>query len=140
MKTGDPAKDASRKKIKKYTIAQISEISGFTRRTIRYYVQRNILDPPSGRGRGGFYFDSHLSNLQKIRALREKKVNLDSIKNMLHGKGLPDFGTSDFEALPRDLMVRYEIIPGLEINISRKLEEEKGKKIQDTIRFIRSIF
>jgi len=133
MKTGDPAKDASRKKIKKYTIAQISEISGFTRRTIRYYVQRNILDPPSGRGRGGFYFD-------KIRALREKKVNLDSIKNMLHGKGLPGLGTSDFEALPRDLMVRYEIIPGLEINISRKLEEEKGKKIQDTIRFIRSIF
>ncbi|MCK4823506.1 MerR family transcriptional regulator, partial [bacterium] len=30
------------------------------RRTIRYYIQEGLLEPPAGRGRGGFYYDSHL--------------------------------------------------------------------------------
>ncbi len=131
-------KESGNNKIKKYTIEELSDLTGFSRRTIRFYIQENIIEPPSGRGKGGFYYDSHLSNLLTIRQLQEQKLNLNSIKDILRGKG------QGLEEDPgkyiRDLRVRYEIVPGLEINISRDLEEKKNKKILETIRLIKSIF
>ena len=123
---------------KRYTIDEISDRTGFSKRTIRYYVQKQIIDPPSGRGRGGFYYDSHLSDLLRIRQLREQSLNLNSIREILKGRfHSQDKETGDFR---RDLRVRYEIIPGLEINISRNLEERKNKKIIEAIRLIKSFF
>jgi DNA-binding transcriptional MerR regulator len=57
---------------KLYTIKQLSELTGYSRRTIRYYIQQGLLEPPAGRGRGGFYNDSHLLKLKEIRAQQEK--------------------------------------------------------------------
>jgi DNA-binding transcriptional MerR regulator len=131
-------KEPDKNKAKKYTIEDLSNLTGFSRRTIRFYVQKNIIEPPSGRGKGGFYYDSHLSNLLEIRLLQEQKLNLRSIKNILRGTGQKL--KEDSEKYVRDLRVRYEIVPGLEINISRDLEEKKNKKILETIRLIKSIF
>jgi len=44
----------------RYTIDQLCERTGFTRRTIHFYVNEGLIDPPAGRGRGGFYNDSQL--------------------------------------------------------------------------------
>lgn len=131
-------KEPAKSNAKKYTIEELSNLTGFSRRTIRFYVQKNIIEPPSGRGRGGFYYDSHLSNLLKIRLLQEQKLNLNSIKDILRKTG--QVLKEDPEKYVRDLRVRYEIVPGLEINISRDLEEKKNKKILETIRLIKSIF
>jgi DNA-binding transcriptional MerR regulator len=133
-----PGNETDKNKTKKYTIEDLSNLTGFSRRTIRFYVQKNIIEPPSGRGKGGFYYNSHLSNLLEIRLLQEQKLNLNSIKNILRrtGQKLKE----DPEKYARDLRVRYEIVPGLEINISRDLEEKKNKKILETIRLIKSIF
>ncbi len=123
---------------KRYTIDEMSDRTGFSKRTIRYYVQKQIIDPPSGRGRGGFYNDSHLSDLLRIRQLRDQRLNLNSIREILKGRAR----SQDKESgdVRRDLRVRYEIIPGLEINISRNLEERKNKKIIEAIRLIKSFF
>ena len=113
-------------------------LTGFSRRTIRYYIQENIIEPPSGRGRGGFYYNSHLSDLLKIRSLQEKGLNLSFIKDIL--KGTERAVKEDSQIYARDLRVRYKIVPGLEINISRSLEEKKSKKILEIIRLIKSNF
>ena len=131
-------KEADKNKVKKYTIEEISILTGFSRRTIRYYIQENIIRPPSGRGRGGFYYNSHLSDLLKIRSLQEKGVNLSFIKDIL--KGTEQVVKEDSQIYTRDLRVRYKIVPGLEINISRSLEEKKSKKILEIIRLIKSNF
>ena len=55
---------------KTYTIDELSDMTGYSRRTIRYYVQQGLIGAPAGRGRGGFYYDSHLQKLKEIRALR----------------------------------------------------------------------
>ena len=67
----------------KYTIDELSELTGFSRRTIRYYIHEGLLEPPAGRGRVGFYFDSHLGQLQLIKQLREKEMSLSSIAKYL---------------------------------------------------------
>ena len=131
-------KEPDKNKVKKYTIEEISILTGFSRRTIRYYIEENIIEPPSGRGRGGFYYNSHLSDLLKIRSLQEKGLNLSFIKDIL--KGTEQAAKEDSQIYARDLRVRYKIVPGLEINISRSLEEKKSKKILEIIRLIKSNF
>ena len=131
-------KESDKNKAKKYTIEEISILTGFSRRTVRYYIQKNIIGPPSGRGRGGFYYNSHLSDLLKIRSLQEKGLNLSFIKDIL--KGTERIVKEDSQIYARDLRVRYKIVPGLEINISRSLEEKKSKKILEIIRLIKSNF
>jgi len=131
-------KELENNEVKKYTIKELSILTGFSRRNIRYYIQENIIEPPSGRGRGGFYYNSHLSDLLKIRSLQEKGLNLRFIKDTL--KGTEQVGKEDSQIYARDLRVRYRIVPGLEINISRSLEEKKSKKILEIIRLIKSNF
>ena len=131
-------KELENNEVKKYTIKELSILTGFSRRTIRYYIQENIIEPPSGRGRGGFYYNSHLSDLLKIRSLQEKGLNLRFIKDTL--KGTEQVVKEDSQIYARDLRVRYRIVPGLEINISRSLEEKKSKKILEIIRLIKSNF
>lgn len=121
----------------KYTIEELSELTGFSRRTIRYYIQENIIEAPAGRGRGGFYFDSHLSKLRKIKELQEKGLNLDSISKVLHGQE-PELrvceGGLPFKENPRQPWVRYQIADGIELNIRRDIEEKDFKKINEILR------
>lgn len=187
------------KEEKKYTIDDLSELTGYSRRTIRYYIHEGLLDPPAGRGKGGFYFDSHLLQLQLIQKLQEKGMSLSSISrymqretgekrqlyeqykkldwklNMAEEKfplarqradmmkrkmnGAPKKYMLDIDEKiiadnniilnknlyslppesPRDVWVKYEIVPGLEINIRRDVEKDRKRKIDDIIRIAREI-
>jgi len=118
---------------KKYTIEELCELTGFSRRTIRYYIQEGLIDPPAGRGRGGFYFDSHLNKLKFIKSLQEKGLKLEIIKKYLKQEQIQKI---DY---PRDIWAKYEIAPGLEIHVRRDLEERAGKKIFDIIKVAKSI-
>lgn len=63
-----------------YSIDDLSSRSGTTVRTIRYYVQEGLIDPPRGRGRGRHFDDAHLDQLKRIRLLQLAGFNLDAIK------------------------------------------------------------
>ena len=78
---------------KRYLIQELSELTGYSRRTIRYYIQEGLLEPPAGRGRGGFYYDSHLNTLSKIRQLQNQGLQLASIAQILK--------TSEMETLEK---------------------------------------
>jgi hypothetical protein len=39
----------------------------------------------------------------------------------------------------REVMIRYEIVPGMEINISREMEIKEPKKVLEIIRIAKSI-
>ncbi len=118
---------------KKYTISELCDLTGFSRRTIRYYIQEGLLDPPAGRGRGGFYFDSHLEQLMKIRALQDKGLKLAAIQELLKE------GEKPLLVSPRELWIRYPITEGVEIHINRRLEEKMGRKIAEAVRVLKSI-
>jgi DNA-binding transcriptional MerR regulator len=120
-------------KTKTYTIEQLAEMTGYSRRTIRYYIQQGLLESPAGRGRGGFYFDSHLQKLNEIRAQQEKGLRLAAIQEL---------GRAEQELYPapdRDVWVKYTIIPGIEFHIQRNVEEREGRRIMEIIRMIKSL-
>ncbi|MDI9570292.1 MAG: MerR family transcriptional regulator [Pseudomonadota bacterium] len=118
----------------KYTIDCLVELSGFSRRTIRYYVQEGLIDPPAGRGRGGFYYDSHLERLRLIKAYQEKGIRISAIAAMLsREEPAADVAPS------RNVMIRYEIAPGIELNVSREREISEAAKILEIIRIAKTI-
>ena len=110
---------------KQYTIEDLCELTGYTRRTIRYYIQEGLLDPPAGRGRGGFYFDSHLKKLLEIKSLQDKGLKLAAILEVLEKGKEPELSSL------RELWIKYPIDQGIEIHISRNLEEKESKKIAE---------
>ena len=121
---------------KQYTIEDLCELTGFSRRTIRYYVQEGLIDPPAGRGRGGFYFDSHLDKLLKIKSLQDRGLRLSAILPVLKQRDVLELPQ---EIVAREVWVRYPIADGIEIHISRDLEEKERKKLDEIVRVARSI-
>ena len=116
-----------------HAIDQLSEKTGFPVRTIRYYIQEGLLDPPAGRGRGGFYYDNHLQRLLEIKALQDRGLRLAAIQEMLK------MGEAPLPATDREIWVKCPVVPGFEIHVSRELEEKKRRKISEIIRIARSI-
>jgi len=69
----------------KYTISEIAEKTGLTRRTIRYYVQTGIIPSPEGKGGAARYTDEHLVMLQMIRILQSSHLKLEGIREAISG-------------------------------------------------------
>ena len=118
---------------KQYTIEELSELTGFSRRTIRYYIQEGLLEPPAGRGRGGFYYDSHLQKLRQIKSFQNRGLTLAAIGELLQDEEFEPAVSS------REIWIRYSIVPGLEINIKRELEQSKQKTISEIIKISKAL-
>ena len=69
-----------------YNIGSLSRMTGLTRRTIRYYVQRELIPKPAGGGRGHYYTDDHLKRIETIKKWQAQGVPLEKIKELL-GRG-----------------------------------------------------
>ena len=118
---------------KKYTIEELCDLTGFPRRTIRYYVQSGIIAAPAGRGRGGFYNDSHVDKLRQIRAFQEQGLTLQTIQSRL-----VEDKSSEITSR-QGVWVRYDVAPGVEIHINREREKADGRRIVELIRTARAI-
>lgn len=128
-------------KRKQYTIDELSELSGFSRRTIRYYIQEGLLDPPAGRGRGGFYYDSHIHKLSKIRDLQERGLKLSSIAPLLKQNEAADLAITLEAPLPqsREVWINYTLADGIILQIRRDKEEHRHNQINQIVRLAKSI-
>jgi DNA-binding transcriptional MerR regulator len=121
---------------KTYTIEELGELTGYSRRTIRYYVQECLIDPPAGRGRGGYYYDSHIQQLLQIKSFQEKGIGITAMVALMK----KETKATVEPVLPsREVMIRYEIVPGIEVNISREMEIKEPRKILEIIRIAKSI-
>lgn len=68
-----------------YTLQQLSDLSGVEPRTIRSYIERDLLPGPRGLGPKASYGPEHLARLEVIRLLRDahREITLDQIRNFL---------------------------------------------------------
>jgi DNA-binding transcriptional MerR regulator len=65
-------------------IDELAERAVVPTRTIRYYTQQGLLEPPALRGRVGYYDERHLERLKLIKELQEKRfLPLDVIKSVI---------------------------------------------------------
>ena len=67
-----------------YSLAELAERSGFTERTIRYYIARGVLAEPARRGRGAYYTAEHLERLKNIAQSQKQGLTLSEIERQSH--------------------------------------------------------
>ncbi len=121
---------------KKYNIGQLAELSGLSRRTIRFYVQSGLLAAPAGAGRGHYYTDAHLQTLQKINALKANNLSLDEIVFTLHQPVEPAE-----ETLPvPTTWVRLEVCPGIELQVQGGRYPVTPARIRRLQKFVQQLF
>ena len=65
------------------TIGDLADRAGVSRRAIRFYVQRGLLPPPEGKGRGSIYRRGHFERLKRIHSLQASGHSLDAIARLV---------------------------------------------------------
>ena len=111
----------------KYSILELVQASGVARRTIRYYVQRGLIPPPEGAGRGHFYQSVHLERLLQIRDLQDQGVPLEEIRVILEGGR-----EAPWEPPPTpdvEVITRIRVSEGLELLVSPGVEAPTPSQI-----------
>ncbi|MEI6234884.1 MAG: MerR family transcriptional regulator [Planctomycetota bacterium] len=97
------------------SIGDVADRSGLSRRTVRYYVQRELIDPPDGLGRGSAYSAKHLDQIARIVRLQREGMPLEKIQDVLANGGEPPVKAPRHGA--PNLVMRIPIAPGIRIEI-----------------------
>ncbi|HUY66958.1 MAG TPA: MerR family transcriptional regulator [Acidimicrobiales bacterium] len=66
-------------------VEQLSQRSGESVDTIRYYQSKGLLEPPRRQGRVAWYDDAHLERLARIRSLQQRGFTLATIVRLVNG-------------------------------------------------------
>ena len=98
-----------------FGIDELCSLTGIARRTVRFYTQKGLLDPPEGERRGAYYTRRHLEQLLLIRKWQAAGVSLERIGRLLRGEGMelpsaPEPGTVE-------VWSRVMLRPGLEVHL-----------------------
>jgi len=68
---------------RKFTLEELCKLAETPRRTVRFYIQRGLVDRPEGTGRGSYYTTGHLERLLAVRRWRDAGLSLEAIAEAL---------------------------------------------------------
>ena len=122
----------------RFSIDELADLGGVSRRTVRYYVQEGLLPAPLGVGRGRHYGQSHLDRLLRVKAEQEAGRSLDDIR----ARRKPPSGRSQPQAapprpLPRSTWRRLELGPGVELHLAHDIKLPAGSRLDELVEWCR---
>ena len=140
----------------RYSIGEVVELIGITRRTLHFYVQLGLVPRPHGGGRGHFYTDEHLRRLALVKDLQSQGLSLNEIARRITGTGglspdarlesdrsikgqhSPKPAISDSGDLPKPaLWTHIEVADGIELHVRggvRQLTPSRLEKVREAVR------
>jgi DNA-binding transcriptional MerR regulator len=126
----------------RYAIGDLADLGGVSRRTVRYYVQENLLPPPFGVGRGNHYGRAHLDQLLRVKALQESGRTLDEIRRDIQPRGqrVNVVEAAVEPPLSRTLWRRLTLAPGVELHVSRDVRLPAPGKLAELTAWCRLNF
>ena len=65
----------------RYTAEQLAALAGVSLRTVRYYVQEELIDRPLARGPGAHFTEKHLAQLKRCKLLQDWGFDLETIRD-----------------------------------------------------------
>lgn len=68
-------------------IGQVAKLSGLSTRTIDYYTQNGLLDVKRTSSNYRLYSEEVLQTLERIKLLKEQRMSLAEIKDVIHSNG-----------------------------------------------------
>ena len=103
-----------------YSIEQLEELTGFARRTIRFYIQQGLVEAPFGARKTPRYTQTHVEQLLKVRQYKEAGLNLKRIAQLLTSGSDSNTGQEFIDkAGSVSLISRIQIGSGITLDIDR---------------------
>ncbi len=66
-----------------FTLDELCTLVDANKRTIRFYIQKGLVDRPEGTGKGAYYTHRHLEQLLGIRKWKDAGLSLERIQELL---------------------------------------------------------
>jgi len=126
---------------KTYTLDELSTVTGITKRNVRYYMQKGLVDRPKGTGKGSYYTQTHLEQLQETRKWKQAGLSLNRIHDIVRGvvksskKPLPPVQRGQNGTF--EVWNRSTIADGVELHIDpvrSGLSREQAKALIEKVR------
>lgn len=118
----------------RHSIDDLCRLTGLTRRTVRFYVQKGLLDRPEGEKRGAWYTPHHVEQLLLIRKWTGAGLSLEAIGELLAGKDrdLPPVKP----LLPGTVEVRSHLVvaDGIEVVVSPERAHMSPEALREFLR------
>jgi DNA-binding transcriptional MerR regulator len=100
-----------------YGLQDISTLTGLSVRTIRYYIQKNLVDKPEGARKTATYGQLHLEQLMTVKRLSEAGLSLAAIAKVMNGSKKATVHSSDLQPGQIRAVSQVHITPGIELTI-----------------------
>ena len=71
---------------KRFSLDELCSLTDLPKRTVRFYIQKGLLERPVGFGRGAGYTQDHLEQLLTIKKWKDAGLSLEKIAELLSGK------------------------------------------------------
>jgi DNA-binding transcriptional MerR regulator len=71
--------------IEKFSLDELCSLVDIPKRTVRFYIQNDLVDRPEGAMRGSYYVRRHLDQLLEIQKWQNAGLSLERIKELLAG-------------------------------------------------------
>jgi len=105
-------------------LVELADRASLNPRAVRFYIQRGLLLPPAGLGRGRHYSREHLDTLVRIQELQAAGYSLDTIGQILSGKtsepptahAAAPMRSRARPTMTAELWTRLKLIPGVELH------------------------
>ena len=75
--------------MKNFNLDELVKLTGTAKRTIRFYMQKGLVDAPFGARKTARYTQTHVEQLLKIKQWKEAGLNLSRIADLLNGTEAP---------------------------------------------------
>ena len=123
----------------RFSIDELADLGGVSRRTVRYYVQEGLLPAPLGVGRGRHYGQSHLDRLLEVRAQQEAGLSLDEIRARRAPASSVDKAARRLSQLvPRSAWRRLELAPGVELHVATDIKMPAVSRLEELVEWCRA--
>jgi DNA-binding transcriptional MerR regulator len=106
-----------------YTLTELAREAVVSPRTVRYYIQHDLLPPPKGAGPASHYDDGHLDRLRLIKRLKKSHLPLAEIRKQI--KPLSD------EEVSAILEKEPEEVAGTAIEYIREILNVREEALRD---------
>jgi DNA-binding transcriptional MerR regulator len=118
----------------RYAITELEELTGVSKRNIRYYITLGLLPPSHGRGPTAYYDRGHLLRLQAIKQRQDEHEPLDAIKdalaNLTDDEIAADLAVQT--APPEDRWRRVLLHPDVELHV-REAAGERDRRLDSIV-------
>jgi DNA-binding transcriptional MerR regulator len=126
-------------------LTELADAAGLNSRAVRFYIQRGLIPPPAGLGRGRHYGLDHLQALCRIRELQSAGHSLDAIGQILAGKAAEPVAEMEQPAPPpaalaAELWTRLKIARGVELHFDATAHQPVVATLLALREAIRAVF